>query len=325
MIQPNMKTTSEYKIAKINLLDTNIFADFFDDEAYSWTEPSDNLEFTLMHAIDSFKEFNPTFSTYIDWTRRAEDGAYEIEIFDENPKSIFRASMILLSIRVERALYLALKYHQGQIRKGDGKQYIIHILGISRLLFGHGGNNLDIDVITASICHDLLEDTTCTEEEIEANCGPEVLRIVKAVSNDPELESKEDWEDKKIKYIESVKAGERKAMIVCLADKIVNLRALLRTYKQVGETVWERFNRGKEKKLWFEKKVLEMLKENLDHPLVEAYERHIREVEMVGESASGEYSSHPWDGLSEREKQLKHASMMTNLASFVESGELDDQ
>jgi guanosine-3',5'-bis(diphosphate) 3'-pyrophosphohydrolase len=267
-----------YKLAKIDLLDTYIFADFFDEDAYTFVEKNPNLEVILLQAILSFKHFNPSFKTYQEWKEQAEDGAYEMEIFDENSKSIFRGSMILLSSAVESALSLAYKYHKGQIRKGDGKQYIVHLLEISKILFRL---RFDAEIIAASLCHDLLEDTECPPEEIEEWCGPEVLRIVQAVSNDPELEAKEDWEKKKLKYIESVKNGGEKAIAVCIADKIVNMRSLLKIYKVQGEATWKNFNRGKEKKLWFEKKVLAMAKENWDNSLIPTYEQLIQELETT--------------------------------------------
>lgn len=262
-----------YTIAKIDLTDTCVFADFFDDEAYSITEPSSNLPATLMYAIDAFKDNNPKFHTYDDWIERAESGAYEIELFWDS-RSIFRGSMLLLSIEVERALLLAIKYHMNQTRKGDGLPYLIHILEISKLLYGRGGPGLDPVIIASSLCHDLIEDTDCSEEVIQANCGDEVLRLVKALSNDGTLE----WKDKKKQYIKSVEAGGEKAMIVCLADKIVNIESLLKVFEKDGEEVWQRFNRGKNDKLWFEEEVFSMLSNNLDHPLLERYERDIEKL-----------------------------------------------
>jgi (p)ppGpp synthase/HD superfamily hydrolase len=267
-----------YKLMKIDLLDAFIYADVFDEQAYTLIKESENLEEILGLAIEEFKAINPSYKTYQNWAEGAEDGGYEVEIFGDKYKSLFRGSMILLP-RVEIAVRMAHKHHLGQKRKGDGKQYIIHILEISKLLFRNGGSEIDPEIIAASLCHDLLEDTDCPESEIEESFGPEVLRIVKAVTNDEKLESKKDWERKKTKYIESVRNGGEKAMIVCLADKIVNLRSLLKEYNKVGETIWERFNRGKEKKLWFEHSVLEMLKENLDHPLMNLYEKFIKDLE----------------------------------------------
>lgn len=270
-----------YRLAKIDLLDTYIYADIFEDEAYTILEESENLEHLLDMAIGGFLAENPKYTTYKDWQEEAENGGYEFEIFDEGPSSIFRGSMMLLHPIVFRALNLTRKYHYGQIRKGDYKQYIIHILEISRLLFGHGGSGVDAEIIAASLCHDLLEDTACTEQEIEESCSKEVLRIVKAVSNDKTLEGKERWKEKKLKYIESAKNGGEKAMVVCVADKIVNLKALLKAYEQDGEKIWNRFNAGKSEQLWFQKSVLKMLKGNLNNPLVSIYEQLVTDMENI--------------------------------------------
>lgn len=263
-----------FTLLKIDLLDRFVYADFFDDEYYAFVAQTENLENLLSFAISEFRSVNPSFQTIEDWTKRAEDGAYELEICP-----LFRGSMLLVDPGIEKALKLALKYHGGVIRKGDGLPYIIHILDISKMLYGNGRMSVDGNILMAAICHDLLEDTDCSEKEIEDTCGAEVLRIVKAVSNDPKLEDLKDWERKKEKYVASVEAGGHKAMTVCLCDKIANLNSLFAQYKKEGDTLWAKFNRGKDKKLWFEKEVLAMLKRNkLESPHMKTYEALIEDL-----------------------------------------------
>ena len=36
-----------------------------------------------------------------------------------------------------------------------------------------------------------------------------------------------------------------------MADKLSNMRAIARDYRQIGDKVWERFNRPKEKQAWY--------------------------------------------------------------------------
>ena len=103
-----------------------------------------------------------------------------------------------------------------------------------------------------------------------------MVNIVLAVTNDPDLENPEDWEKKKENYIASVLAGGQKAMAVCVADKIVNLRSLYAAYEKQGEAVFSKFNRGREQKLWFEKKVAKAVKGKLKGPLVGEYEKLLR-------------------------------------------------
>lgn len=265
-----------YTLLKIDLLDADPAADFFDEDRYSEVQSDPSLEKILALAVSRFAEHNKSFASWEDWTNRASDGAYEFEIISDEAELLFRASMMLRDQKVANALALAVKYHAGALRKGDGLEYITHILEITRLL---DKNGFDADILAAGFCHDLLEDTDCTEEEIRSLCGEEVLRIVKAVSNDRNLDDKALWEKKKLKYILTVQQGGAKAIAVCIADKVVNLRSLLKEYKKSGDAIWERFNRGKEKKLWFEKKVLAMARKNWKHPMVKEYAALVCELE----------------------------------------------
>ena len=108
-----------------------------------------------------------------------------------------------------------------------------------------------------------------------------VLKIVKHVSNDSNLESKKDWEKKKLAYIKTVKNGPKGSKAVCLADKIHNLRSLFDAYESQGATIWKKFNQGKIKKLWFEKKVYKMLKESFYHPLLNDYKEMIERFKKL--------------------------------------------
>jgi len=80
------------------------------------------------------------------------------------------------------------------------------------------------------------------------------------------------WKEKK-KYIETVRAGSDGAKAVALADKIHNLESLFIAYTEQGSIIWKRFNRGKDKKIWFEEEVLKMLKKTWEHPLIADYEK----------------------------------------------------
>lgn len=181
---------------------------------------------------------------------------------------------------IQNAVELAWKYHKDQTRKGDNSAYLPHPIMVATILAQNGFSD---DVISSGFCHDLLEDTKCTDKEIKDACGEKVLEIVKAVTNDPHLEDKKDWEFKKEKYIETVRIGPVGAKAVCVADKIHNLTCLLEAYKEQGPSVWKKFNRGKDKKLWFEKKVLKMLKETWKHSLLKIYEELIKKEENLPE------------------------------------------
>jgi (p)ppGpp synthase/HD superfamily hydrolase len=168
----------------------------------------------------------------------------------------------------EKALRLALVAHKDQLRKSDGSPYISHPIMVAMLLQEYGFNEA---VIAAGLTHDVLEDTTVTEEELRAELGVEVVAYVTAVSEDTSLE----WEDRKARYVASVVAASEGAKAVCIADKIHNAESVISDYKQKGKDVWKPFNRGKAKKLWFEDLVHSEVSKSWNHPLLARYKTAI--------------------------------------------------
>lgn len=239
---------------------------------------SNNIEELLDSAVINFSKENPAMKSYSDWEKNAEDGATEFEITHPHG-AIFRSSMIILP-GVMGAIFLIRSYHGGQTRNGDGFSYLEHPLEVGYNLWK---NKFPIDVVVAGFCHDLLEDTNCTEKEILKNCGSEVLAIVKAVSNDEALSDKKDWEKKKEKYIASVQEGGEKAIAISIMDKICNLQSFFDQYEKEGPQLWKEFNRGKEKKLWFEKAVLAMARKNWKHPMLDQFKSLVRKLEKTEE------------------------------------------
>lgn len=270
---------NRYSLLKIDVTDTVPFADFFDDDHYVGHHNSDNLEEILDLAVIGFWKLNPSMKTYHDWETKAEDGGFDFQIIADK-RIIFRSSMLLADPRMMGAIFLIRSYHSGQKRKGDDFPYLEHPLEVGYRLWRDGFSG---DVVTAALCHDLLEDTKCSESEIKEKCGEEVLRIVKAVSNDESLSDKKDWEKKKAKYVESVRAGGEKAIAVSVMDKICNLQSFFDQYEKEGPSLWKKFNRGKEKKLWFEKEVIKMAKEKWNHQLLKTLETLVSKLEQLPE------------------------------------------
>ena len=241
----------------------------------------DDLDSLSDEAFIYFQKEYSEIKTYEEWLSLMPDGIHDVVIADVGVGEIFRSS-ILIEDNTQRSFALAKKYHQKQKRKGGGAQYIIHIMMIARMLWAlYQRGEVDRVTLLAGICHDLLEDTACPESEIEEICGAEVLAIVRAVSNDPELEDQMYWEQKKEDYIKSVETGGDKAMMVALCDKIVNMQSLFAQYNIEGGAVWSHFNRGKEKKVWFERNVLSMLQKHLSTPILSEYEKMITRLDQL--------------------------------------------
>jgi (p)ppGpp synthase/HD superfamily hydrolase len=165
---------------------------------------------------------------------------------------------------IERAMRLAVRAHQGQMRKEADLPYISHPAMVALILTRHGFSD---EVIAAGLVHDTVEDTDITSKELRRELGEEVEGIVAAVTNDDSL----SWEEKKKKYIETLRNGSEGAKAVATADKIHNAQSLITAHGEQGSDIWTHFNAGREKKLWFEEAMLAMLKETWQHPLVDEY------------------------------------------------------
>ncbi len=175
---------------------------------------------------------------------------------------------------LDRATRLAVSGHATQVRKDDQSPYITHPVMIALIVAKAGYGEA---VIAAALTHDLVEDTDMTLEELRRELGDEVADIVASVSNDDSL----SWEEKKLKYIETVREGSEGAKAVATADKIHNAESLIAAHARLGPALWDHFNAGRDKKIWFEEKMLEMLKESWQHPLVDEYEALVRKMQAL--------------------------------------------
>lgn len=169
----------------------------------------------------------------------------------------------------EKALKLAIRAHEGQKRKHDGSAYINHPIMVGKILERAGFADV---VVAAGIAHDILEDTPVTETELRAELGDEIADIVLTVSEDTTL----PWEERKEKYVTDVVASGEAVWAVSVADKIHNAGDFIG-----GQHDWGVFNRGKEKKLWFENLLHTELSKVWQHQLLDEYAHMIKQLEAL--------------------------------------------
>lgn len=164
------------------------------------------------------------------------------------------------------AIDLATRAHRGQVRKSTGVPYIVHPLGVARLLVEHG---LPEEVVIAGVLHDVVEDTPVGLDELEARFGPRVAAIVRALS---EPDKSAPWEERKRHTIETLREVELHVVLASCADKLDNLRSLAADLERLGEALWESFKRGREQQAWYYGGLGEVFAARAPgHPLVEAY------------------------------------------------------
>jgi (p)ppGpp synthase/HD superfamily hydrolase len=146
----------------------------------------------------------------------------------------------LLGARFADALRLAVELHARQARKGSTVPYLGHLLGVCGLVIDAGGSE---DEAIAAVLHDAVEDQggAATLERIRIQFGDTVALIVEGCS-DTDVIPKPPWRERKEAYVEHLKAAPDSVLRVSVADKINNLRAIVRDYRQIGDSFWARFN-----------------------------------------------------------------------------------
>jgi guanosine-3',5'-bis(diphosphate) 3'-pyrophosphohydrolase len=122
-----------------------------------------------------------------------------------------------------KALAFAAHKHRDQRRKdAEASPYINHPIALADVLVNEGGVT-EVEVISAALLHDTVEDTATTPEELEKAFGPRIAGIVAEVTDDTSLPKA----DRKRLQVERAASISREAKLVKLADKICNLRDVL--------------------------------------------------------------------------------------------------
>lgn len=122
---------------------------------------------------------------------------------------------------LEKAIYLAVEKHGGQVRKGSGIAYITHPLGVMAELIASGVS--DEETLAAAVCHDLLEDTDLTYWNLRVILGERVADIVRELSDDKSLSK----HDRKETQVRRAPYFSEAAARIKLADKVCNCRDIL--------------------------------------------------------------------------------------------------
>ncbi len=154
-----------------------------------------------------------------------------------------------LTQRFEEALVYATRLHATQLRKGTDIPYVSHLLAVASLVMEAGGGE---DEAIAALLHDGPEDQggLDTLDEIRARFGERVADIVAACSDTFEAE-KPPWKARKQAYLDHLQAADEATRLISCADKLHNGRAILADYRRHGESLWDRFNGGREDILWY--------------------------------------------------------------------------
>ncbi|AFY32438.1 HD domain-containing protein [Calothrix sp. PCC 7507] len=185
----------------------------------------------------------------------------------------------MLSERFTTALTYATQLHANQVRKGSGVPYIAHLLGVTSIALEHGANE---DEAIAALLHDAIEDQggAATREEIRDRFGDDVTAIVDACT-DADTTPKPPWRQRKEAYIAHIPTASPSVLLVSAADKLYNAQSILRDYRIIGESLWQRFQGGREGTLWYYRELVDAFKRTSATAIVVELERVVLELEAL--------------------------------------------
>lgn len=110
--------------------------------------------------------------------------------------------------------------HAGQFRDADAAPFLLHPLEVGAVLFVFGYPE---HVVAAGLLHDILESSNTSAVEVRVRFGPEIARLVEAVSENPAVA---DPVERKARLRRQVAAAGPEAAAVFAADKLSKVREI---------------------------------------------------------------------------------------------------
>ena len=133
---------------------------------------------------------------------------------------------------VTKAYQLAEEAHKDQ-RRVSGEPYILHPLAVAQIL---ADMKIDTTTITASLLHDVVEDTSYTLDDLKKMFGKEVAFLVDGVTKLSRLNyrTQEDQQLNSMRKMFLAMAKDVRVVVIKLADRLHNMRTLryMRSDKQ---------------------------------------------------------------------------------------------
>ncbi len=167
---------------------------------------------------------------------------------------------------IASAFEFAYAVHRDQFRKGSRIPYITHAMAVAALVGEFGGSDAQI---AAALLHDTVEDGDGldTLAQLRDTFGDHVADLVFACS-DAFVKPKPPWRERKQRFVEAMRTASPEVRLIVAADKLHNAMITLRDLRVEGDTVWQRFNGGREGSLWVYAEMVRALSQDWQHPIL---------------------------------------------------------
>jgi (p)ppGpp synthase/HD superfamily hydrolase len=184
--------------------------------------------------------------------------------------------------KFDEALLLAHDLHRYDVRKGTGKPYISHLLGVCSLVIDYGG---DEEMAIAALLHDAVEDHGGYPmlDRIREQFGARVAHIVDGCTDSYAVDpsQKQPWRVRKEPYLARVPLEDADVRLVSAADKLYNCRTILRDIRRDGLRALDRFNGGRKDTVWYYDELVRAFQKAGTNDLVEELALSVDEMNRV--------------------------------------------
>jgi GTP diphosphokinase / guanosine-3',5'-bis(diphosphate) 3'-diphosphatase len=125
---------------------------------------------------------------------------------------------------LERAFAFAARAHDGQLRR-SGEPFIEHPFAVARIL---AELHLDEETLAAALLHDVVEDTGTDADQLKAEFGDEVAKLVDGVTKLTRIQfqSREQAEAENYRKMIVAMAQDPRVILIKLADRLHNMRTI---------------------------------------------------------------------------------------------------
>ncbi|MBE6812372.1 MAG: HD domain-containing protein [Ruminococcaceae bacterium] len=166
--------------------------------------------------------------------------------------------MELLSLAVQ----FAAQKHDAMRRKGTDLPYILHPMETASIV---GTMTSDVQILAAAVLHDVVEDTATDIAEIRERFGERVAQLVAAESENKREDrpAADTWLMRKQETIDVLRNTQDVGIkMICLGDKLSNLRSFKRDYAALGTVFYQRFNqKNPQMHRWYHRSIADAMPE----------------------------------------------------------------
>jgi (p)ppGpp synthase/HD superfamily hydrolase len=185
-----------------------------------------------------------------------------------------------------QAFLFAAEKHAKQTRKASTIPYIAHLMGVASLVLEAGG---DEDLAIAALLHDVVEDCGGAPmlKEVQRRFGKRVAKVVDGCT-DTDTYPKPPWRERKEYYLRHLRKADEDTRLVSAADKLNNVRSILADHREIGDSVWDRFNGGRDGTLWYYRALLNEFLRHKPDRITRDLELAVNDLESATRQSSGE-------------------------------------